>query len=163
MGVGSGVTFDSRAEDEYAECLAKGRFALEQTPEFQLIETMLFAEGTGSFLLERHLERLRRSAAYFGFRSAPRRSGALALRAALLTGSHKVRLLLARQGTFAITTEPLPPAGNDETVPVAFARTRVDSNDPFLYHKTTNRDRYREELAGRPDCADVIFSTSAAR
>ena len=158
MGVGSGVTWDSRADAEYAECLAKGSFALESPPEFQIVETMLFEEGTGYFLLDRHLERLRRSAAYFAFAIRPALvREALARRAAPLERAHKVRLLLSRRGTFSITTEPLTPAGGDETVPVAFARTRVDSTDPFLYHKTTNRARYREELAGRPDCADVIF------
>lgn len=163
LGVGSGVTWDSRADAEYAECIAKGRFALSGPPEFELVETMLYEEGSGYFLLDRHLERLRRSAAYFGFafRPEPVRE-TLALRGAPLAGRYKVRLLLGREGTFAITTDHLPPAGSDENVPVAFARTHVDSADPFLYHKTTNRDRYREELAARPDCADVIFLNERA-
>jgi len=157
LGVGSGVTWDSRADAEVAECLAKGRFALESRPEFQLVETMLWEEGAGYFLLERHLERLRRSAAYFGFplRSASVRK-ALARRGALLAGVQKVRLLLSRAGTVAIETDPLP-AAPATILSAAFARTRVDSRDPFLYHKTTNRPLYREELAARPDCGEVVF------
>ena len=158
LGVGSGVTWDSRANTEFAECLTKGRFAVESRPEFQLIETMLWEEGTGYFLLERHLERLKRSAAYFGFtfRPGPVRQ-ALARRAAPLAGGHKVRLLLSRRGTFAIEAEQLPPAQPDTTLAAAFARTQVDSRDPFLYHKTTTRTLYREELAARPDCTEIIF------
>jgi para-aminobenzoate synthetase/4-amino-4-deoxychorismate lyase len=158
MGIGSGVTFDSRAGDEYAECLAKGRFALEQRPEFQLIETMLFAEGDGLFLLERHLSRLKRSAAYFGFRlnEEPIRR-ALAARIAPLCGNHKVRLLLSRKGTFAIQCEPMafdPPGASH---PVALAGKRVDSRDPFLYNKTTHRPLYAAAAAERPDCVDLLF------
>ncbi|MGA2152391.1 MAG: aminodeoxychorismate synthase component I, partial [Geobacteraceae bacterium] len=47
LGVGSGITYDSRAGEEYAECLAKGRFVHERRPEFQLIETMRFADEDG--------------------------------------------------------------------------------------------------------------------
>jgi para-aminobenzoate synthetase / 4-amino-4-deoxychorismate lyase len=158
MGIGSGITFDSRAEDEYAECLAKGKFALEQRPEFQLIETMLFAEGDGLFLLERHLARLRRSAAYFGFRlnEEPIRR-ALATRTASLCGSHKVRLLLSRKGTFAIQCEAMvddPPSASHL---VALAGKRVDSRDPFIYNKTTHRPLYAAAPAERPDCIDLLF------
>jgi para-aminobenzoate synthetase/4-amino-4-deoxychorismate lyase len=158
LGVGSGVTWDSRANTEFAECLAKGLFATESRPEFQLIETMLWEEESGYFLLERHMERLKHSAAYFGFtfRPTPARR-ALARRAAHLAGSHKVRLLLSPRGTYDVETEQLPPAQPDTILSATFARTQVDSRDPFLYHKTTNRTLYREELAARPDCAEVIF------
>ncbi len=158
LGVGSGITWDSRADSEYEECLAKGRFARENRPEFQLLETMLCEKGTGFYLLERHLERLRRSAAYFGFtfRPEPLRL-ALARRTAGLDAAQKVRLLLSHKGTFSITTEPLASGPAAESSPVAFAGSRTDSRDPLLYHKTTSRERYREESALRPDCADVLF------
>jgi para-aminobenzoate synthetase/4-amino-4-deoxychorismate lyase len=158
LGVGSGITWDSRADAEYTECLAKGRFALAGMPEFQLVETMLYQEGGGYFLLNRHLARLKNSAAYYGFTFNPGPIiDTLARRAAPLPGCHKVRLLLDRAGTFAIATELLPPAAGDSVYTVAFARVPVDSADPFLYHKTTHRPLYREELERRPDCSDVIF------
>ncbi len=158
MGIGSGVTYDSDAAREYAECLAKGRFALENQPEFELVETMLFEENAGYYLLERHLERLTRSAAYFGFRidSGPMRR-ALAARSQPLAGRHKVRLLLSRRGTFNIYTEPLVADRQDTPLTVAFAEARVDSGAALLYHKTTYRPLYEAETAKRPDCADVIF------
>jgi para-aminobenzoate synthetase/4-amino-4-deoxychorismate lyase len=158
LGVGGGITWDSRPDREYAECLSKGRFALADMPEFQLVETMLYQEGSGYFLLNRHLTRLKQSAAYYGFVFNPGPMvDTIARRAAPLTGSHKVRLLLDRAGTFAITTEPLPPADGDEVCSAAFARTPVDSAYPFLYHKTTHRPLYHDELERRPDCTDVIF------
>jgi para-aminobenzoate synthetase/4-amino-4-deoxychorismate lyase len=158
LGVGSGITWDSRADAEYAECLAKGRFALAGFPDFQLVETMLYQEEGGYFLLNRHLERLKHSAAYYGFAFNPAPIvDTLARRAAPLAGSHKVRLLLDRAGTFTIATEALSPVAENTVCAVAFALARVDSADPFLYHKTTHRPLYREELDRRPDCADVLF------
>lgn len=162
LGVGSGVTIGSGAKAEYAECLAKSRFARERLPDFQLVETMLYDEDKGCFLLERHLARLYRSAAYFGF---PIRLGTIATvleqRTGPLSGRHKVRLLLNRRGGFSIETEPLPAAPDREPVPVCLAAATIDPADPFLYHKTTHRPLYRRELAARPECADVIFTNGA--
>jgi para-aminobenzoate synthetase / 4-amino-4-deoxychorismate lyase len=158
LGVGSGVTFDSCPEAEYAECRAKARFARERRPDFQLVETILFAEESGFFLLERHLERLMRSAAYFAFHfhSGPLRE-ALVRHAAQLSGRNKVRLLLSRQGTFTIESEPVADSPPDRTLIVAWAKARVDSRDPFLYHKTTHRPVYAAEPAQRPECVDLLF------
>ncbi|RNC64963.1 MAG: aminodeoxychorismate synthase component I [Desulfuromonadales bacterium] len=159
LGIGSGVTIGSEAEAEYAECLAKSRFAGVRMPEFQLVETMLYDEDKGIFLLDRHLARLYRSAAHFGF---PVRLGtineALELRTGPLEGRHRVRLLVNRRGGFTIQTEPVPAETSAEPVTVCLATTAVDSADPFLYHKTTHRPLYLRELAARPDCADVIFT-----
>lgn len=160
LGIGSGVTIGSGAEAEYDECLAKARFARERMPDFQLVETMLYDEDKGFFLLERHLARLYRSAVHFGFAARLGTiSTVLANRAGPLTGRHKVRLLLNRRGAFTIETESLPAATEaEEPVPVCLAAAPVDSADPFLYHKTTHRPRYRQELAAHPACADVIFT-----
>ena len=156
IGIGSGITYDSVAQDEYAESLAKGRFAREIPPEFHLIESLLF-DG-GYFLLERHLERLGRSAAYFAFplqKDQARR--ALEQVAAGLDegGRHKVRLLLFNDGRIDCESSPVTESSSDATA--AFAGMRVDSSDPFFYHKTSRRDLYTRELAGRPDVTEVIF------
>ena len=158
LGIGSGITYDSQAKAEYAECLAKGRFAREKQRDFHLIESILFEEGKGYFLLERHLARLMRSAAYFAF---PLEAGAaekaLEEIAKPLAGRHKVRLLLSPSGGIACEAAPIGAESERKELTVAFARRTVDSADPFLYHKTTNRSLYAEEAALRPDCADVLF------
>jgi para-aminobenzoate synthetase/4-amino-4-deoxychorismate lyase len=157
LGVGSGITWDSRGDAEFAECLVKGLFARESRPGFQLIETVLFEEGSGYFLLKRHLERLEHSAAYFDF---PCRADLLRqelLRhGAGLAWKQKVRVVLYPAGNWTIDAEPLPPESPDRIL-AAFATARTDSRDPFLYHKTTLRDRYHAERAARPDCGEVIF------
>jgi len=159
MGVGSGITYDSRPADEYAECLAKGRFALERRPDFKLIETILFEEGAGLFLLERHLERLRRSASYFGFHlDADRVRKALSVRAAALSGKQKIRLLLSRKGALTIQAEPVSADLPGTPLLVAIAEKRTDSRDQFLFHKSTHRPIYSTEPAKRTECIDLIFT-----
>lgn len=156
IGIGSGITYDSVAGDEYRECISKARFAREPLPEFQLIESLLY-DG-GYFLLERHLERLARSAAYFSFALQPEAaSRALEETAAGLSAgkSYKVRLLLSRDGSLACEAAPIEPVAIQTTA--GFAAARVDSQDRFLYHKTTLRDRCRYELAARPELDEVIF------
>jgi para-aminobenzoate synthetase/4-amino-4-deoxychorismate lyase len=158
LGLGSGITWDSVAESEYEECLAKGRFVRTEVPEFKLLESLLFEECIGYFLLERHLQRLSRSADYFGFAIVPDTAReVLEKRAAALRGSHKVRLLLSRNGTFSVENSPIPGDKPQDAATAAFAETRVDSANPFLYHKTDNRTVNAAELAKRPDCTDVIF------
>ena len=156
IGIGSGITFDSAAQDEYLECLSKGRFAREFPPEFHLIESLLYEDGY--FLLERHLERLSRSAAYFGFPfqdAAARRALAEAATGLDGGGSFKVRLLLYSDGRIDCASAGIGTAAPEATA--TFAAARVDAGDPFLYHKTSRRDRFASELARRPDVAEVIF------
>jgi para-aminobenzoate synthetase/4-amino-4-deoxychorismate lyase len=158
MGLGSGVTWDSDPEREYEECLAKGRFAMMRIPEFRLLESLLFEEASGYFLLERHLRRLARSADYFRFRldlSAAREF--LAESSLSLRGSHKVRLLLSRNGNLGMTSEQIAETAGNGPLKIAFAENRVESTNHFLYHKTDNRAFCTFESSKRPDCADVIF------
>lgn len=158
LGVGSGITWDSRPDSEYAECLAKGQFARSTPPQHSLLESMLFEEGKGYFLFERHLARLSESAAYLRFTlHIPTIRAALLRHAELLSGTKKVRLSVARSGTFSIETEELSGTGAQEMPRIAIAGTRVDSSNPFLYHKTSSRELYEREQAAQPDCVDVVF------
>ncbi len=63
MGIGSGIIIDSDPEQEWQECLLKGRFLSHCRPGFELIETLLWRPEDGYWLLERHLSRLASSAA----------------------------------------------------------------------------------------------------
>lgn len=158
LGIGSGITWYSDPDAEYEECLAKGLFAQNTRPAFTLIESLLFETGSGYFLYERHLKRLAESARYFGFavdicaaRSKLEKS------AEAISGRAKVRLILSRDGSLSVEVEPLDLPTTDETSWITFADVRVDSSDPFLYHKTSNRELYRRELEKKPRCVDVIF------
>lgn len=136
-GVGGGVTIDSTAAGEYEECLVKSRFLQSKPVEFELFETMLVEDGE-IFLLERHLERLKKSAAYFGFKNPP----ALDLRSAFKTA--KLKLNLRKDGRIETEISPIPNPGGLKRVSLATAP--VNSSDRFLFHKTTRRDFYSDDV-----------------
>ena len=156
FGVGGGVTIDSTAEREYEECLVKSRFLHTPAVEFQLFESILLEDGE-YFLLDRHLERLRDSAAFFGFSFPAEQIDSVLqeTRTDNAAGSFKVRLLLAKDGS--LETEALRIEVDDRPRQVALATQPIDSSDRLLFHKTTRRDFYDTQLAARPDCDDVIF------
>ena len=139
IGLGSGVVADSRAGEEWDECLAKGAFLTRGQRRFDLIETMAFDPVGGIALLEPHLERMRASAEAFGI-YFDRHSVRNELQAATfrLRQPAKVRLLLSPQGRIAIGTAPMPERPTDP-VTVALARREVAPRDFRLVHKTTDR------------------------
>lgn len=146
MGIGSAVVADSSAEAEYDECLLKMKFL---TPEFQLIETLLWQPGEGYWLLDGHMERLAASARHFGFGcndAAIRRALADAV-AAPVEGHARVRLLLSHSGAHAVTVTRLAQPAANQVLRFVWAVRPVSSADPFLVHKTTSRQRYDDDWA----------------
>jgi len=153
-GIGSGITWDSNAADEYEECIMKRRFLLRASASFDLLETMKIEEGA-VVLLPRHMARLARAAAHFGFpfdEAEVRRAIAYAC-AKLPTGAHRLRLLLSRAGAVTLEAGPTPPTPANALV--VLARSPVSSDDEFLRYKTTNRAVY--EAHAPKDAA--IFDT----
>jgi para-aminobenzoate synthetase / 4-amino-4-deoxychorismate lyase len=157
-GVGGGITWDSTAGSEYDEVVAKARVLTARRPAFRLLETMLHEPGRGFRRLDEHLRRLRDSAEYFGFALDEREVVAVAEReAARFPGRlARVRLVIDRRGRVdgggAPASTPPPPV----TLAVDIEH-RVDPSDPFLFHKTTLRDRYDDARARFPEAGDVIL------
>ena len=160
FGVGSGITHGSTPVVEYEECFLKTHVLSQHRPEFSLVETLLFEPGGGYFLLSRHLDRLCESARYFGFCcDISRVTADLASEARLLsrhTWASRVRLTLARSGEVEVTARPAETSAAD-TMTVSLETDPVDSRDPFLYHKTTNRDLYDVRRNRHPHCDEVIL------
>ncbi len=159
IGTGSGVVFDSGAGPEYAESWLKLAFLERPLPDFALIETMAWHPGEGYLLLERHMRRLRTSAARLGFACAPERiAAALAERAAGFDAPRRVRLEVSADGRFRLADEALAP-----TPPrwrIALSDTPVDADNPLLAHKTTRRALYDETLKRMiktRGCDEVLF------
>jgi para-aminobenzoate synthetase/4-amino-4-deoxychorismate lyase len=156
MGVGGGIVADSRPMEEYRECLLKASFLSQ--PPFQLIETMRW-EGGFAFLSE-HLDRMEQSAAYF---EIPFERKAILSRIAekvqrFVRGQLlRVRILLDSVGEMNLTATPLLHVSS--TVRVCLSPERTASDDVFLRHKTTGRERYDRLYAEA--CAegfdDVLF------
>lgn len=158
LGIGSGITWDSDAGHEYAECLAKGVFLTREAEPFSLVETLRWEEGT-YVLLERHLRRLTASVARFGIPFEGKKAAADLLEAAAreFTAPRRVRLLLDSDGRLSIESAPLLPLGDGSALPVVLSRQRVDSADPWLCHKTTRRALYDRERSRHTGCGEVIF------
>lgn len=155
FGVGGGITIDSTGDREYEECLVKARFLNLQSQNFDLFESILLEDGV-YFLLERHLKRLKESVEFFGFEFAESRvrQHLAELPDEYSSGSWKVKLTLTRTGEFSTTVTPVEQARHWR---VGIASKPVDSNDPLLFHKTTQRDLYNAQLHSRPNCDDLLF------
>jgi para-aminobenzoate synthetase / 4-amino-4-deoxychorismate lyase len=140
-GVGGGVTWDSTSEGEYHEVLAKASLLKATNLKFQLLESLLLNEGR-YFLLDEHLQRLENTANYFGYpfsrEKIERQLNKLACSTPI--DKVKVRLLIALDGKITIYTQLLSPL--EESPTIILADEPVDKNNPFLYHKTTNREIY---------------------
>lgn len=163
MGIGSGIVADSEPMAEWEECLLKGAFLTRLDPGVELIETLRLevAGGTALYpLLERHLERLARSADWLGF-SCDKQAvlEQLAGAARQCDGIWRVRLGLKKSGELAVTVQALgePPAG---PLYLNLACQPIHSRDPLRQHKTTARSLYDQALAGiaaTPEVFDVLF------
>jgi len=155
-GTGGGVVWDSDADAERAECEAKARILTTPRPDFELLETLLWLPDRGYTLLDRHLERLADSAAYFDFSVAPEAlQGRLDAAARSWNEAQRVRLTVDRAGTASVEASPVtaPP----QPTRLALAQAPVDSTDPFLFHKTTHRATYERAFNDHPDADDVLL------
>jgi para-aminobenzoate synthetase/4-amino-4-deoxychorismate lyase len=157
-GVGSGIVWESDAADEWAECAIKARVLREARPDFALLESLRWEPGSGYWLLDRHMQRLRDSATYFQFELsvAEVRARLHAFASTLPAVAHKVRLTVRREGDLRCEATPLPESAA-APVGLAVAPTPVPSADVFLFHKTTQRAVYDSARAAHPSAGDVVL------
>jgi para-aminobenzoate synthetase/4-amino-4-deoxychorismate lyase len=157
MGVGGGIVADSLPSDEFRECQLKASFLIRPRPTFQLIETMLW-DGEYAFL-PMHLDRMESSASYFEFcfDRVSVTSQLLERSNQFLPGErYRIRLLLDSAGRVVITDTTYRP--DRSTGRVLISPERTSSEDVFLRHKTTCRDRYARLYAeARADGFDEII------
>lgn len=160
FGTGGGVLWDSSPQLELHECRAKARILSGSIrPVFSLLESLLWTPEEGLFLLTYHLERLQTAAEYFDYPldlSAVRRC--LEERIADLPPvPHKLRLLVDREGEMSVEAQAILTEIPTQPRRVALAVAPVDSDDPFLYHKTTQRAVYTQARQARPGFDDIIL------
>jgi len=157
MGIGSGIVADSTAVAEWRECLLKAAFLRDCDPGLKLIETLRREDGNYPYLAG-HLDRLRRSAAWFGF-ACDESLVCRRLDALPADGAWRVRLTLDKAGIIDVQAFPLDDAPPTPRL-TRLAATRIDSADPLRRHKTTARQLYdaalRDLEPGSP-IFDVVF------
>ncbi|SDE85087.1 para-aminobenzoate synthetase / 4-amino-4-deoxychorismate lyase [Variovorax sp. CF079] len=167
LGIGAGIVQDSRAADEFEECLLKARFLTALDPGFELFETMHATRREGIRHLERHLARLARSARSLGF-AFDRDAALAALREALPALApgqpSRLRLALAHDGRLHLTHAPLAPLAGG-AVKLLIADERLPDGNPLAAHKTTLRRHYDAGVraAERAGAFDSVFFTADGR
>jgi len=153
MGTGSGIVWDSDADDEYDECLLKARFledAVDSAYEapLTLIETMRWADGEVA-LLERHQRRMAESAAYWGMTCKEDAFQAAVAEAVPPADAppHRLRVVCeGRAGQHARFTVTATPHTAPPLRTVGIASNRIDPENPYRYHKTNRRAVYDRAL-----------------
>jgi len=173
MGIGSGIIYDSDPEQEWRECLLKGRFLSEPAPDFHLIETLLWQPGSGYWLFEGHLARLAASARHlcFSMNEAGVRTGLAHLARDFSGSPMRVRLTLAKDGGLELAATPCPapaplawpPATREGELPrVIFSEKQIAPDSSWLYHKTTRRELYDAERQRAVDRGfyEVLFTNT---
>lgn len=156
LGLGSGLVVESNPSDEWDECLLKGDFVRREAQDFDLIETMRLDPSEGVVDLDRHLDRMRNSAADLDFKF-DRHAARNELQAATFGRKQRamVRLLLSRSGAMAIQVKPY----DDPTelpVRVAVRPLPVEPDDFRLRYKTTDR-RFLDLARQQEDAYETIF------
>jgi len=160
-GVGGGIVWDSTSTDEYAEALLKAQVLTEQPVEFSLLETILWTLNEGFFLREKHIERMLDSADYFDYPiSKEKIEEYLEQISYNFDSPQRVRLLLDRSGALNEEAAQFQPTKKPQPLKVCLAKQPIDSDNVFLFHKTTNRDIYNFALSSveqQNDCDDVLL------
>lgn len=164
LGIGSGIVADSDPYSEWQECITKKQFSYSNHPKFEILDTFLWTRQKGFSYPEAHLARAKQSQLYFGrpWQDTHIKTCIDKLEFNPEIQYARVRLLINSKGNATTEIHPLPdtgwPAKNGLKVKVSNLQT--NSNNTFLYHKTTNRAFYNEQfkLALSEGFDEVIFT-----
>lgn len=148
--VGGAIVWDSDIQQEWEETLTKTKFLNE---DFQIVETIK-VENCKLLYEQEHFERMKNSAEYFGFQfEKPYKSNLLGkgIKEAFI-----LRILLNKDGTIITENKPLTPL---ETTKISISPIIVNSQNEFMYHKTTYRPWFYEsyQKIAKGEIYDEIF------
>lgn len=152
-GAGGAITGKSTVEGEYEEVHTKTSVLTYREPPFELIETIGLQDGKWLYLNE-HKERLQDSATYFDFALSLDKLDTILQQyeEKYPTGLFRLRCLFHPNGNITHEIFPLKAMNNAKVV---LASSNIDSNNPFLFHKTTNRSFY--EAFQQDDYFDTLL------
>lgn len=162
-GVGGGITWDSRWQDEYKETQQKAAVLHRQQPQFDILTTGLVSNKQLT-MFDQHLTRLREACQYynFPFREEDLASSLTTFLSNLGQGDYRLRIRIAKSGAFHFDDEALAP------LPESYRQARlVERKLPetsFVYFKTSHREHIpasqQEQIFHSPD--GVLQETSIA-
>jgi para-aminobenzoate synthetase / 4-amino-4-deoxychorismate lyase len=156
-GIGSGITADATATDEWQEWRNKQIFLRRCESPFDLLETLRMEEGQFPHW-PLHRARLQEAAAYFGYAI---QHEALEQSLASLSRQHphgvrRVRLCSNAQGEVSVTAYELPPTLEPVHVQLA-SRPIPEAHSEFVRFKTTRRSHYDAFAPSRGDVFDTLL------
>lgn len=146
-GLGSGIVWDSVPEQEYDECILKGKFFATPFSEFQLFETMLL-QNSEIPNLKHHLSRLKKSAKLNLFHYDEKeilKGLKKAISGDFTSGEYRVKLLLWKYGKVEVRIGKLTPL--PDKIDVTVSNSRISTDDRYLYFKSTHRQLFDSERA----------------
>ena len=170
LGIGSGVVYDSSPEDEYGECLLKGKFVQDAIDSFgvspsrslSLIETFRYSRGRYRFL-EDHMKRMQRSALAFGV-SFSKESILASLdldrkKRNIVEGVFRTRVELNVGGSILVEHLPFVTDVKNKKCFVGISQYKVSSRSGLLGYKTSLRSLFEGQLkkAVANGWADMLF------
>ena len=122
--------------------------------DLELIETFLWDPEKGAPDIDLHLERMCKSAASlkFKFEIIKIKDKILKIKS---QSRLRCRLTLRFDGKINLTTAPLSP--NFKTWVLGVSDSILSSSDPWLLHKSSNRDLYDSERTNLPDGIDEFI------
>ncbi|WP_316348971.1 aminodeoxychorismate synthase component I [Desulfuromonas acetoxidans] len=170
-GVGGGIVWDSDSADEWRETRIKAS-VLPGVGDFSLLETLLWRPDQGYRNLEYHLQRLEKSAQLLGIDVNRHCLRHHLVEAAAVQPPRwwRVRCLVDFLGDVSCEFIPYQHQGQTQALRLALAVTAVNSRDPWLQHKTDQRQRYevlRNQAPGADDvlmyneCGEITETTTA--
>lgn len=156
--VGGGIVWDSEASEEYQEALLKSKVIQKQSAvDFDLFETIRWTPQEGFYLLQEHLHRIKSSAAYWNIPfDLPLLNSTLKQIEGSLKEDSRIKLTLKRDGNLCWESYPLPLAVKAPRI--AVSDSKVNPDNPLLYHKTTKREVY--ELNKKEGFFDTLLRNS---
>ena len=158
LGIGGGIVYDSKAKAEYEEALLKAKFFKQGLEKIGLIESILWDKNKGYFLLDLHLERLKKSAKHFSY-SYKEKEVKKRLKKAVSNAKRnlKIKLILDSEGKITVKKEPIKKI--KVPIKIIISERRVNSKDKFLYYKTTKRAFYDQERKKglAKGCFETVF------
>lgn len=156
-GIGSGITADATAADEWQEWRHKRAFLERASATFELLETLRLQDGQWHEEAL-HLTRLARASAHFGFifehTQVTHKLQTLARTHA--QGLWRVRLLLDRQGTSVLQASAQDANPTQVTVQLA-TRAFEAADSEFVRFKTTHRAHYEAMAPSTPGVFDTLL------
>lgn len=143
IGIGSGLVYDAKANSEYEECLLKGSFFTSLAQDFSIFETIKYEKQSGFILLDEHLERLENSAKTLGlWQEYSKEYFINKLKTAVKNikwDSVRIKLSIYNNGHNIDLYEYV---NDKEIYDIAICPERINSKNPWIYHKTSNRCFY---------------------